>query len=169
MRIAFQELPGQLGRARPVVDVVVEGIDMAPQACLVDTGAAQIQMGRHVAEIVGLDVAGAVIDDVVVGGLARAWAWRASHTRTRGSPCSRAVRPRPSGSSIPLAPTTPGYFAIINASTTDFRRPFAMHLPRNEVASGRPLQMQVRRLQFPPASRRYRPRQLWGAVLGELK
>ncbi|CAA9521145.1 MAG: hypothetical protein AVDCRST_MAG67-3379 [uncultured Solirubrobacteraceae bacterium] len=44
-----------------------------------------------------------------------------------------------------------------------------MHLPRNEVASGRPLQMQVRRLQFPPASRRYRPRQLWGAVLGELK
>lgn len=41
---------------------------MAPQACLIDTGAAQIRMGRHVAEIVGLDLAGAIVDDVVVGG-----------------------------------------------------------------------------------------------------
>ena len=69
MKIAFQELPGQIGRARPVVDVVVEGLDMAPQACLIDTGAAQIRMGRHVAEIVGLDLAGALVDDVVVGGV----------------------------------------------------------------------------------------------------
>jgi hypothetical protein len=42
----------------------------------------------------------------------------------------------------------PGYFPIINAATTDFHRPFSMHLPRNEVASGKPLQMQARRLQF---------------------
>ena len=69
MKIAFQELPGQIGRARPVVDVVVEGLDMAPQACLIDTGAGQIRMGRHVAEIVGLDLAGAIVDDVVVGGV----------------------------------------------------------------------------------------------------
>ena len=68
-----------------------------------------------------------------------------------------------------LAPTTPGYFPIINASTTDFQRPFAMHLPRNEVASGRPLQMQVRRLTFRTGDKILPARQLWGAVFGELK
>ncbi len=67
-----------------------------------------------------------------------------------------------------LAPTTPGYFPIINASTTDFQRPFAMHLPRNEVASGRPLQMQVRRLTFRTGDKILPARQLWGAVFGEL-
>jgi hypothetical protein len=65
--------------------------------------------------------------------------------------------------------TPAGYFPIINASTTDFRRPFAMHLPRNEVASGRPLQMQARRLQFLTGEKTLRARQLWGAVFGELK
>ena len=65
--------------------------------------------------------------------------------------------------------TTAGHFPIVNATTTDFRRPFAMHLPRNEVASGRPLQMQVRRLQFRTGEKTLPPRQLWGAVFGELK
>jgi hypothetical protein len=65
--------------------------------------------------------------------------------------------------------TPAGYFPIINAATTDFRRPFAMHLPRNEVASGRPLQMQARRLQFLTGEKTLRARQLWGAVFGELK
>ena len=66
-------------------------------------------------------------------------------------------------------PATPsGYFPIINATTTDFRRPFAMHLPRNGVASGRPLQMQARRLQFLTGDGTLRPRQLWGAWTGEL-
>ena len=69
MKLAFQALPGQVGRARPVVDLVVEGLDLAPQACLIDTGATEIRMGRHVAEIVGLDLDGAVVDEVVVGGL----------------------------------------------------------------------------------------------------
>src|SRR5215212_170502 len=66
------------------------------------------------------------------------------------------------------AATTPGYFPIVNASTTDFRRPFAMHLPRNEVASGKPLQMQVRHLQFRTGEETLPARQLWGAVFGEL-
>jgi hypothetical protein len=64
--------------------------------------------------------------------------------------------------------TTGGYFPIVNATTTDFRRPFAMHLPRNEVASGRPLQMQARRLQFLTGEKTLPARQLWGAVFGEL-
>ena len=52
--------------------------------------------------------------------------------------------------------------------TTDFRRPFAMHLPRNEVASGRPLQMQARRLQFRTGDKTLPPRQLWGVHPGVL-
>ena len=62
----------------------------------------------------------------------------------------------------------PGYFPIVNAATTDFRRPFSMHLPRNEVASGKPLQMQARRLQFLTNEKTLRARQLWGAWFGEL-
>ena len=62
----------------------------------------------------------------------------------------------------------PGYFPIVNAATTDFRRPFSMHLPRNEVASGKPLQMQARRLQFLTDEKSLRARQLWGAWFGEL-
>jgi hypothetical protein len=62
----------------------------------------------------------------------------------------------------------PGYFPIVNAATTDFRRPFSMHLPRNEVASGKPLQMQARHLQFLTGEKTLRARQLWGAWPGEL-
>jgi len=43
-----------------------------------------------------------------------------------------------------------------------------MHLPRNEVASGRPLQMQARRLPFLTGEKTLRARQLWGAVFGVL-
>jgi hypothetical protein len=69
MRHRFQALPGQAGRARPVVDLVVEGLEMAPQACLIDTGASEIRMGRHVAELAGLDLTDAVSGEVIVGGL----------------------------------------------------------------------------------------------------
>jgi hypothetical protein len=68
----------------------------------------------------------------------------------------------------PAAGADPNYFAIVNAATTDFRRPFAMHLPRNEVVSGKPLQMQARRLQFLTGEKTLRARQLWGAWPGEL-
>jgi hypothetical protein len=64
--------------------------------------------------------------------------------------------------------TPSGYFPIVNAATTDFRRPFSMHLPRNEVASGKPLQMQARHLQFLTDDKTLRAQQLWGAWPGEL-
>jgi len=68
-----------------------------------------------------------------------------------------------------LSPTTPGYFPIINGSTTDFRHPFAMDLPRDEIASGeRALQMQVRRLQFLTDQKTLPDRQLWGVHPGVL-
>jgi len=45
--------------------------------------------------------------------------------------------------------TAPAWFPIVNASTTDFQRPFAMSLPRDEVESARHiLQIHVRHLQF---------------------
>ncbi len=67
----------------------------------------------------------------------------------------------------PTAGTPPGYFAIVNAATTDFCRPFAMHLPREEVARGEPeLQMQLRRLQYRTDGESLPARQVWGAVFG---
>ncbi len=58
-------------------------------------------------------------------------------------------------------------FAIINGATTDFDRPFAMHLPRNEVVSDDPeLQMQLRRLQFRGPDAKLPARQVWGAAFG---
>lgn len=58
-------------------------------------------------------------------------------------------------------------FAIINGATTDFDRPFAMHLPRNEVVSGDPeLQMELRRLQFRGGDGTLPARQVWGAAFG---
>lgn len=68
MRYAFQGLPGIAGRPRPIIDLVVGGLDLAPQACLLDSGASEIRMGRHVAEIAGIDLGGAT-NDIVIGGL----------------------------------------------------------------------------------------------------
>ena len=60
-------------------------------------------------------------------------------------------------------------FAIVNAATTDFDRPFAMHLPVNETASGgEQLQMELRHVQFLTSDDTLRSRQLWGALFGPL-
>lgn len=69
MKHAFQALPGLAGRARPVVDLVVEGLELAPQACLVDTGANDIRMGQHVAELAGIELTTVLSREIVVGGL----------------------------------------------------------------------------------------------------
>jgi hypothetical protein len=69
VRHAFQGLPGLAGRPRPIVDLVVEGLELAPQACLLDSGASEIRMGRHVAEIAGIDLSGSMSTDLVIGGL----------------------------------------------------------------------------------------------------
>jgi hypothetical protein len=61
-----------------------------------------------------------------------------------------------------------GYFPIVNAATTDFRRPFSMHLPRKEVRSCKGIQMHARRLQFRKGDKALPAQQLWGAVFGVL-
>jgi hypothetical protein len=68
-----------------------------------------------------------------------------------------------------LSPTAPGYFPIINASTTDFHHPFAMDLRQDEIVSDQhTLQIHVRRLQFLGSDRTLPDKQLWGVHPGVL-
>jgi len=60
-----------------------------------------------------------------------------------------------------------GYFPIVNASTTDFSRPFAMDLPQSEVANHETLQIHVSQLQF-SSDKTLQDRQLWGTHFGVL-
>lgn len=71
MRFAFRELPDPSGpaiRARPIVDVVVEGLELAPQACLLDSGATAVRLGSHVASLCGIDLSDAPARRLAVGG-----------------------------------------------------------------------------------------------------
>lgn len=71
MRFRFREVPDPGAtrvRARPIVDVVVEGLDIAPQACLLDSGATAVRFGAHVAELCGIDLSGAPETQLGVGG-----------------------------------------------------------------------------------------------------
>lgn len=71
MRFRFREVPDPGAtrvRARPIVDVVVEGLDIAPQACLLDSGATAVRFGAHVAELCGIDLSGAPETRLAVGG-----------------------------------------------------------------------------------------------------
>jgi hypothetical protein len=69
---------------------------------------------------------------------------------------------------LPTPPPT-GYFPIVNGSTTDFSRPFAMHYPRDQQATDQRLQqIKVRRLQYLSDDQTVPYRQLWGAHFGVL-
>ena len=52
-----------------MVDVVIEGLELAPQACLLDTGASDVRVGEHVAEMAGIELGMADSREIVVGGL----------------------------------------------------------------------------------------------------
>jgi predicted aspartyl protease len=71
VRFSFREIPDAgraTVRARPIVDLVVEGLDIAPQACLLDTGATAIRLGAHVAELCGIDTTKSLETKLAVGG-----------------------------------------------------------------------------------------------------
>lgn len=71
MRFRFREVPDPgptRVRARPIVDIVVEGLDVAPQACLLDSGATAVRFGTHVAELCGIDLSSAPRTQLGVGG-----------------------------------------------------------------------------------------------------
>lgn len=62
-----------------------------------------------------------------------------------------------------------GYFTIVNGSTTDFSRPFAMTYPHDQQATDqRTQQIKVSRLQFLSEEHTVPDRQLWGALFGVL-
>jgi hypothetical protein len=48
--------------------VIVDGLEIAPQACLLDSGATAVRLGIHVAELCGIDLAGAEERQLAAGG-----------------------------------------------------------------------------------------------------
>jgi hypothetical protein len=71
VRFGFRELPdpdSEAVRPRPIIDVVVEGLDIAPQACLLDSGATAVRFGAFVAEVCGVDLGDAPTKQLAVGG-----------------------------------------------------------------------------------------------------
>lgn len=72
MRFDFLELPGdEDGTAllRPVVPVVVEDLQEAPQLCLVDTGSTANRFGLWLAEATGVDLSCAPEQELAIGGV----------------------------------------------------------------------------------------------------
>ncbi len=68
MRYRFQELPGtDQDYVRPMVPVVVEGLERAPQLCLIDTGSLHNRFALWVAEAAGIEL-GDNIQSLALGG-----------------------------------------------------------------------------------------------------
>jgi hypothetical protein len=71
VRFRFRDIPDprqDTVRPRPIVDVVVEGLEIAPHACLLDSGATAVRLGGHVAELCGIDLSDAPRAQLAVGG-----------------------------------------------------------------------------------------------------
>ena len=69
MRFPFLELPGEPQVERPVVPVVVAGLDAQPQLSLIDTGALRNVFGRWIAEVAGIGLDDAPAERFAVGGV----------------------------------------------------------------------------------------------------
>jgi hypothetical protein len=72
VRFAFRELPAASGGVltpRPVVDISLEGLALAPVECLLDTGALRTRMSAELAPLAGIELAGAMTEQFFVGGL----------------------------------------------------------------------------------------------------
>ena len=91
MRHRFQALPGYAGRPLPVIDLVVEGLELAPQACLLDIGAAEIRMSEDIAGLAGIDLSGGISIALAVGGV---------RTTGRGATVQLELRQRASQSRV---------------------------------------------------------------------
>jgi hypothetical protein len=69
LRFHFLELPGEERLERPVVPVVVAGLEGAPQLCLLDTGALRNVFGGWIAEAAGISLEEAPAERLAVGGV----------------------------------------------------------------------------------------------------
>ncbi len=69
MKRLYAELPGDTGAvARPVLDIVVEGMDEAPIRCLVDSGSVNTLLPTWVADLAGVTLDTAERRALGVGG-----------------------------------------------------------------------------------------------------
>ena len=69
MRFEFKELPGVAADyRRPVVPISVEGLENAPQLCLLDTGALHNRFAAWVAVSAGIDLVHSEVEKFAVGG-----------------------------------------------------------------------------------------------------
>jgi hypothetical protein len=72
MRFAFRALPSASGGTltpRPVVDIALEGLEVAPVACLLDTGALRTRMSAEIAPLAGIELTGDLTEEFYVGGV----------------------------------------------------------------------------------------------------
>jgi hypothetical protein len=72
MRFAFRALPSASGGAltpRPVVDIALEGLEVAPVACLLDTGALRTRMSAEIAPLAGIELTDDLTEEFYVGGV----------------------------------------------------------------------------------------------------
>jgi hypothetical protein len=71
MRFRFRHLPGPQGgelTPRPVVDIWLEGIDVAPFGCLVDSGALRTRFSRDLADAAGIEPDDTQAETFALGG-----------------------------------------------------------------------------------------------------
>jgi hypothetical protein len=71
VRFEFRSFPAASGGVltpRPIVDIALEGLEAAPVACLLDTGALRTRMSREFAELAGIDLTDTITERIAVGG-----------------------------------------------------------------------------------------------------
>ena len=72
MRFEFRAFPSASGGVltpRPIVDVALEGLEAAPIACLLDTGALRTRISSEFVELAGIDLGDTISETVPVGGV----------------------------------------------------------------------------------------------------
>jgi len=69
VRHAFQDLPGDVGPPRPVVDVTLRGLSSRGRSCLLDTGASDIRMSAEIAAAAGIELTDDLLKTIVVAGV----------------------------------------------------------------------------------------------------
>ena len=72
MRFAFRTLPSASGGAltpRPVVDIALEGLEIAPVTCLLDTGALRTRMSAEIAPLAGIELTDDLAEEFYIAGV----------------------------------------------------------------------------------------------------
>lgn len=72
MRFAFRELPAAGGgnlTPQPIIDIALEGLEAAPIACLLDTGALRTRMSAELAPLADIDLTSGLTEDFYIGGI----------------------------------------------------------------------------------------------------